>query len=124
MVEQLSDPVNVWEIVEFGLQNESYATQAVMEMFLQLQRQTVHPVLVIVDEWNQCFPVSEYVSIRYDNTRYNGYIPAYHLTMPRAFHRWDGHLYRRGLKIYATCWMRAQRRDYRPELLGVREGQI
>lgn len=124
MVDQLAKPVNVWEIVEFGLQNDAYAMQAVAEMFVQLQRQTTHPVLVIVDEWNHCFPVSEYVSIRYDNTRFNGYIPTYHLTMPRAFRRWDGHLYRRGLKIYATSWMRHKRRDYRPELLGIKRHEM
>ena len=61
----------------------------------------------------------EYVSIRYDNTRFNGYIPGYHLSMPRALHRWDGRLYRRGLKICATSWQHCKRRDYRPELLGV-----
>jgi len=124
MTERLSSPANVWEIVEFGLDNEAYAAQAVSEMFTQLQRQTTHPVLVVVDEWNECFPCSQYVSIRYDNTRFNGYIPAYHLTMPRAFHKWDGHKYRRGLKICATTWKSSRRRDYKPELLGVKEGQI
>eukprot|EP00933_Yihiella_yeosuensis_P032604 TRINITY_DN26218_c0_g1_i1.p1 TRINITY_DN26218_c0_g1~~TRINITY_DN26218_c0_g1_i1.p1 ORF type:complete len:553 (+),score=98.61 TRINITY_DN26218_c0_g1_i1:170-1660(+) len=124
MVDVLPEPQNVWEIVEFGLENEAYATQAVAETLLQLQRQTTHPVLVMVDEWNECFPCSEYVSIRYDNTRFNGYIPAYHLSMPRALHRWDGHKYRRGLKICATSWMRAKRRDYRPELLGVKDHEI
>lgn len=124
MADVLQDPQNVWEIVEFGLQNEAYATQAVAETFLQLQRQTTHPVLVLVDEWNECFPCSEYVSIRYDNTRFNGYIPAYHLSMPRALHRWDGHKYRRGLKICATSWQRYKRRDYRPELLGVKDHEI
>mmetsp|Transcript_12306 Transcript_12306/g.38441 ORF Transcript_12306/g.38441 Transcript_12306/m.38441 type:complete len:443 (+) Transcript_12306:177-1505(+) len=124
MAQQLPDPVNVWEIVDFGLQNESYATQAVAEMFLQLQRQTTHPVLVIVDEWNECFPVSHYVSVRYDNTRFHGYIPGYHLTMPRALHEWDGRKYRRGLKICATSWTRYRRRDYDPSLLGVKEEEI
>lgn len=124
MAEQLPDPQNVWEILDFGLQNEAYATQAVAEVLLQLQRQTTHPVLVIVDEWNECFPVSSYVSIRYDNTRFHGYIPSYHLTMPRALHRWDGHLYRRGVKICATSWKRFKRRDYRPDLLGVKDHQI
>jgi len=124
MTERLASPANVWEIVEFGLDHEAYAAQAVSEMFVQLQRQTVHPVLVVVDEWNECFPCSQYVSIRYDNTRFNGYIPAYHLTMPRALHKWDGHRYRRGLKICATTWKSSRRRDYRPELLGVKEGQI
>eukprot|EP00931_Biecheleriopsis_adriatica_P086332 TRINITY_DN61026_c0_g1_i1.p1 TRINITY_DN61026_c0_g1~~TRINITY_DN61026_c0_g1_i1.p1 ORF type:complete len:523 (-),score=101.19 TRINITY_DN61026_c0_g1_i1:46-1614(-) len=124
MADVLQEPQNVWEIVEFGLQNESYAAQAVAETFLQLQRQTTHPVLVIVDEWNECFPCSEYVSIRYDNTRFNGYIPAYHLSMPRALHRWDGNKYRRGLKICATSWQRYKRRQYRPELLGVKDHEI
>lgn len=124
MAEQLRQPQNVLEIVEFGLDNEAYATQAVAEMMAQLQRQTTHPVLVVVDQWNECFPVSEYVSIRYDNTRFHGFIPAYHLTMARAFHRWDGHLFRRGLKLSATSWMRFHRRDYRPDLLGVKDYEV
>eukprot|EP00929_Paragymnodinium_shiwhaense_P058788 TRINITY_DN29457_c0_g1_i1.p1 TRINITY_DN29457_c0_g1~~TRINITY_DN29457_c0_g1_i1.p1 ORF type:complete len:560 (+),score=94.81 TRINITY_DN29457_c0_g1_i1:118-1797(+) len=124
MLEGLPDPANVWEIVDFGLSNHSYATQAVAELFVQLQRQVTHPVLVVVDEWNECFPCSQYVSIRYDNTRFHGYIPAFHLSMPRMFHRWDGHLYRRGLKICATSWAKMQRRDYKPGLLGVKDYEI
>ncbi|CAK9113833.1 unnamed protein product [Durusdinium trenchii] len=124
MVDVMPDPQNVWEIVEFGLENPEYAVQAVAETFVQLQRQRTHPVLVVVDAWNECFPVSEYVSIRYDNTRFNGYIPAYHLSMPRALHRWDGHRFQRGLKLCATSWQRSNRRDYRPELLGVQAHQI
>ena len=37
MAEQLRNPANAWEIVEFGLENEAYATQAVAETFKQLQ---------------------------------------------------------------------------------------
>lgn len=81
-------------------------------------------MLVVVDEWNECFPCSHYVSIRYDNTRFYGYIPAYHLTMPRTLHAWDGGKYRRGLKICATSWARYRRRDYNPALLGVKEEEI
>eukprot|EP00429_Kryptoperidinium_foliaceum_P094885 CAMPEP_0176194308 /NCGR_PEP_ID=MMETSP0121_2-20121125/5934_1 /TAXON_ID=160619 /ORGANISM="Kryptoperidinium foliaceum, Strain CCMP 1326" /LENGTH=98 /DNA_ID=CAMNT_0017533051 /DNA_START=78 /DNA_END=374 /DNA_ORIENTATION=+ len=44
--------------------------------------------------------------------------------MPRAFHRWDGHLYRRGLKICATSWMHYTRRDFKPELLSVKPHEI
>jgi small subunit ribosomal protein S29 len=64
------------------------------------------------------------VSIRYDNTRFHGYIPGYHLSMPRALHRWDGHKFRRGLKICATSWQKFKRREYRPELLGVKDHEI
>ena len=52
------------------------------------------------------------------------YIPSYHLSMPRAFHRWDGHQYKRGLKICATTWQKLRRRDYKPELLGVKKDEI
>ncbi|CAJ1437505.1 unnamed protein product [Effrenium voratum] len=69
MSDVLQQPQNVWEIVEFGLDSAEYAVQAVAETFTQLQRQRTHPVLVVVDDWNECFPCSEYVSIRYDNTR-------------------------------------------------------
>ncbi|CAJ1384693.1 unnamed protein product [Effrenium voratum] len=124
MSDVLQQPQNVWEIVEFGLDSAEYAVQAVAETFTQLQRQRTHPVLVVVDDWNECFPCSEYVSIRYDNTRFNGYIPAYHLSMPRALHRWDGRKYRRGLKLCATSWQRYKRRQYRPELLGVQDYEI
>eukprot|EP00438_Fugacium_kawagutii_P007927 Skav203709 [mRNA] locus=scaffold259:504853:510479:- [translate_table: standard] len=37
------EPRNVWEIVEFGLDREEYAVQAVAETFVQLQQQTTHP---------------------------------------------------------------------------------
>ena len=47
-----------------------------------------------VDEWNECFPVSDYVSVRYDGTRFGGYIPAYHLSMPRNFVPFDGWKYK------------------------------
>eukprot|EP00913_Durusdinium_trenchii_P026263 g24642.t1 len=114
MVDVMPDPQNVWEIVEFGLENpdalaerwstsEEYAVQAVAETFVQLQRQRTHPVLVVVDAWNDVRAAKEYVSIRYDNTRFNGYIPA---------------------KLCATSWQRSNRRDYRPELLGVQAHQI
>merc|ERR550534_460268 len=82
------------------------------------------PLLVVCDEWNECFPVSDYVSSRYDNTRFYGHIPAYHLTLPRLFSKWDGHHFKRGVKLYATSWSRMRRRDWRPELLGVAREEI
>lgn len=124
MKSKLEHPENLWEIVEFGIDHDAYATQAVYEMMAQLRVQTTFPCLVAVDDWNECFPVSEYVSIRYDNTRFWGYIPNYHLTMPRVFRSWDGEKFKRGLKICATSWKNQFRRDYRPELLGVRDSEM
>lgn len=89
------------------------------ELFEQLKVQTCFPLLIVTDEWNECFPVSEYVSVRYDNTRFGGYIPAYHLSMMRNFSAFDGHEYRRGVKLCATSWYRMNRREWQPQLLGV-----
>jgi len=118
------DPSTVLDIVDFGLEQEPFATQAVHEVMIQLKQQTKFPLLVVCDEWNECFPVSDYVSARYDNTRFHGHIPAYHLTMPRLFSKWDGKEYKRGLKLYATSWSKMHRRDWRPELLGVKREEI
>ncbi|CAD7939008.1 unnamed protein product [Amoebophrya sp. A120] len=121
---QLPEPENLYQIVQFGLDHETWATQAVAELMRQLQVQTKFPVLVCVDEWNECFPVSDFVSMRYDGTRFGGYIPAYHLSMCRRFCDFDGHRFKRGLKLYSTSWYRMNRRDYRPELLGVKPESI
>uniref|UniRef100_UPI00389B3B29 Small ribosomal subunit protein mS29,mS29(DAP3) n=1 Tax=Toxoplasma gondii TaxID=5811 RepID=UPI00389B3B29 len=125
MKSRLPNPASVWEIAEFGLQNEAFATQALYEVWEQLKKQTQLNVLIAVDEWNECFPVSEYVSMRYEGTRFNGHIPAFHLSTPRLLSRFDdAQQFQRGLKICATSWRRSNRRDYRPDLLGVRQEEI
>ena len=124
MVDGLPTPSTVLDIAEYGQQNEAFATQAVYELFAQLRVQTTFPLMIAVDEWNECFPVSEYVSLRYDNTKYHGHIPAYHLTMPRAFIDWDGNRYKRGLKVFATSWKYRKRRDYDVSTYGIRQDEV
>ncbi|KAF4687733.1 hypothetical protein FOZ60_003562 [Perkinsus olseni] len=124
MTTPLPEPGTLWDIVDFALDNQAYACQAVYELFEQLKVQTKFPLLIVCDEWCEAFPVSHYVSMRYENTIYNGYIPAYHLTMSRLFSKWDGDEYKRGVKLYGTSWRFRNRRDYRPELCGVRDDEI
>lgn len=124
MKKQLSTPSNVMEICEFGMNNESFATQAVAELITQLKVQDMFPVLTVVDEFNELFVVSEYVSTRYDNTTFNGYIPSYHLSLPRMLCRWDGQEFKRGLKLYATSWAKRNRRQFDPEIIGVKPEEI
>jgi small subunit ribosomal protein S29 len=114
----------VAEICEFGTNNVSYATQAVAELIAQLKTQDKFPVLVALDEFNELFVVSEYVSTRYDNTVFNGYIPSYHLALPRMLSRWDGAEFKRGVKLYATSWAKRNRRQFDPELLGIKPEEI
>ncbi|CDR97788.1 hypothetical protein, conserved [Babesia bigemina] len=92
----LHAPKTLVQIAKFGIENETYANQAVYELFDQLKHQTVFPLLIIVDEYNECFPVSEYLSIKYENTKFNGWIPSYHLAMPRLFSKFDGEQYTNG----------------------------
>ncbi|KAF4658458.1 hypothetical protein FOL46_006949 [Perkinsus olseni] len=124
MTTPLPEPGTLWDIVDFALDNQAYACQAVYELFEQLKVQTKFPLLIVCDEWCEAFPVSHYVSMRYENTIYNGYIPAYHLTMSRLFSKWDGDEYKRGVKLYGTSWRFRNRRDYRPELCGVRDDEM
>lgn len=52
--------------------------------------------LLLADEWNECFPVSEYVSMRYEGTKFNGRIPSYHLAIPRLLSPYNGSQFKRG----------------------------
>ncbi|KAK1441741.1 mitochondrial 28S ribosomal protein S29 like protein [Babesia gibsoni] len=124
LTDVLPGPKNLAQIAQFGVENETYANQAIYEIFNQLKHQTQFPLLIIVDEYNECFPVSEYLSIKYDNTKFNGWIPSYHLAMPRLFSMFDGHQYKRGMKVMATTWTRTKRRQYKPELLGIMPHEV
>jgi small subunit ribosomal protein S29 len=124
MKSKLPTPSNLLALVEFGISNPTFATQTVAELIAQLKVQSTYPVLVAVDEWNEMFVVSEYVSARYDNTVFNGYIPNYHLALSRMLSRWDGHEYKRGVKLFSTSWNRRNRRQFDPEILGVKPEEI
>ena len=124
MVQRLPKPSTVWDIVEFGIQNESFSTQAVAELFSQLKVQTSFPLLVAADEFNETLPVSQYVSKRYDGTKFNGFIPGYHLSMGRVFSKFQAGTYARGVCLFSTSWKFRKRRYFRAELLGAKEGDV
>ena len=124
MKSQMEKPSSLADICEFGIDNISFATQAVGELINQLKIQDTFPVLVALDEFNELFVVSEYVSNRYDNTIFNGYIPSYHLSLPRMLCRWDGHEFKRGLKLYSTTWAKRNRRQFDPTILGIKPEEI
>ncbi|OEH78825.1 ribosomal death-associated protein [Cyclospora cayetanensis] len=111
---RLKQPTSVLEVALFGAEQEAFATQACYEVVEQLKKQTRFNILTVIDEWNECFPVSEYLSMRYEETKFGGRIPAYHLALPRLLR----------LKIVATSWKRMKRRDYRPEFLGVKAEDV
>ncbi|XP_026190085.1 uncharacterized protein LOC34618445 [Cyclospora cayetanensis] len=121
---RLKQPTSVLEVALFGAEQEAFATQACYEVVEQLKKQTRFNILTVIDEWNECFPVSEYLSMRYEETKFGGRIPAYHLALPRLLSPYNGAQFKRGLKIVATSWKRMKRRDYRPEFLGVKAEDV
>lgn len=124
LVDKLPHPPSLQALVEFGVHNPSYATQTVAELLIQLKVQSTFPVLIALDEWNEMFVVSDFVSARYDNTVFNGYIPSYHLALSRLLSRWDGHEFKRGVKLFATSWNKRNRRQFDPKILGVKAEEI
>lgn len=109
----LPHPQSLFDIVEKGAEHEAYSNVCLYELIKQLKRQIKYPVLIAIgensifmtlhhtllsDNWNAMFNVSKYVSIRYDLTKFNGYIPGYHLAIPRLFSKWDGDQFKRGQK--------------------------
>lgn len=123
--QQLPRPQTVLEIAQLGVDDSAFSTAALAEVLQQLRLQTKIPVLIAVDNLNSLFWVSQYVSARYNLTKYNGYIPGVHLALPRLLSRWDGGGYKRGIKVGALTWSRnIKRRAFDPRLLGVSPTEV
>eukprot|EP00923_Selenidium_pygospionis_P021090 GHVN01036356.1.p1 GENE.GHVN01036356.1~~GHVN01036356.1.p1 ORF type:complete len:315 (+),score=20.16 GHVN01036356.1:616-1560(+) len=116
------NPNTLWDIVEYGIINPESSVQCAFELMEQLKKQTRYPVLLLIDDWSECFAKSGFLSSKYQYTPYGGYIPSNHLSMPHLHHRWDGVEFRRGVKIVATSRSREVMED--PKDLGIRASEI
>lgn len=100
---QLKDPKNLLEILDFGINNPLFSTNAIYEILEQLYNLESHNVLVCVDEYNFLFRPSNYPSFRYENDKFlKGRIPPYHMALCRAFLNFDGHKIKNGFKLTAS----------------------
>jgi hypothetical protein len=101
--EKLPTPANLLEVLEFGLANPIYGTNALAEILEQLYNTDDCNVLVLVDEANEFFRPTHYQSIKYVNLKHTkGFIPPYDIALSRLFMRFDGHRIKNGLKVYAA----------------------
>ncbi|CDU19750.1 hypothetical protein YYC_05706 [Plasmodium yoelii 17X] len=112
-------PQNLVELINIGINNSAYSNLCVYILFEHLKKQTQFPILIAVDQFNYNLSVSEYLSINFENTKYNGYIPTYYFTIPKLLLQWNTSKYKRCVKIVSTCWDRENRRNFRPDLLGI-----
>ncbi|SCO68997.1 mitochondrial ribosomal protein S29 precursor, putative [Plasmodium vivax] len=124
LLDKFSTPPNLLELAHIGINNASYANLCIYALFEHLKKQTEFPLLIAVDQFNFNLSVSEYLSINFENTKYNGYIPTYYFTIPKLLLKWDANKYKRCVKIVSTCWDRENRRNFRPELLGIHKRDV
>ncbi|SBT43286.1 mitochondrial ribosomal protein S29 precursor, putative [Plasmodium ovale wallikeri] len=124
ILDKFSIPPNLLELANIGINNSAYANLCVYALFEHLKKQTQFPLLIAIDQFNYNLSVSEYLSINFENTKYNGYIPTYYFTIPKLLLQWNISTYKRCVKIVSTCWDRENRRNFRPELLGIHKKEI
>ncbi|CRH01472.1 mitochondrial ribosomal protein S29 precursor, putative [Plasmodium relictum] len=124
LLDKFSVPSNLLELAHIGINNSAYSNLCIYALFEHLKKQTIFPLLIAVDQFNYNLSVSEYLSINFENTKYNGYIPTYYFTIPKLLIQWDTSKYKRCFKIVATCWDRENRRNFRPELLGIQKKEV
>ncbi|VEV58171.1 mitochondrial ribosomal protein S29 precursor, putative [Plasmodium vinckei vinckei] len=124
ILDKFSIPQNLVELINIGINNSAYSNLCVYILFEHLKKQTQFPILIAVDQFNYNLSVSEYLSINFENTKYNGYIPTYYFTIPKLLLQWNTSKYKRCVKIVSTCWDREHRRNFRPDLLGINKKEI
>jgi len=103
MAKHLFQPKSLLQIVNFGIDNPIYSTNAIYELLEQLYNIESHFVLICVDQYSLLFRPSVYPSYRYENDKYlKGKIPPYHMALCRAFLHFDGHKIKNGFKLCAS----------------------
>lgn len=124
LLDKFALPSNLFELATIGINNSAYSNLCIYALFEHLKKQTKFPILIAVDQFNYNLSVSEYLSIHFENTKYNGYIPTYFLTIPKLLIQWDAQKYKRCFKIAVTCWDRENRRNFQPQLLGIQKQEV
>ncbi|EAR88042.2 ribosomal death-associated protein (macronuclear) [Tetrahymena thermophila SB210] len=101
--EKLTNPLTVLDIIDYGLENEFFATNALYEVLEQIRNQDKFCVLKVIDGYNFMYKRSIYPSFRYaTDTQLRSTVPPYHLTVPRAFLNFDGHKFKNGFVLCAS----------------------
>ena len=103
MTELLPKPKTLGELAEFALKNPIYSINALYEIMDHFYRNDQYNVLVLVDEYNEFFSKTEYLSIKYANYKdSNSCIYPWDMSLGRLFMRFDGHMIKNGAKVVAV----------------------
>lgn len=121
--QRLPEPKLLLDIIEHGLKEEMFATNAVFELLEQIYNLDSHRVLVAVDNYNYFFLPTCYPSFRYANQKgYESMIPAHHLALCRAFMKFDGHRIKNGIKLVAPSLKKLYKHHFEPKQINMGTG--
>lgn len=113
---KLPKPANLAEIAEYGLNNPEWCTNCIAEILEQAYNQTLHPLLVAIDDFNWFFRPTNNPAYYYQNIKtLEGFVPPYHVALARLFMKFDGHLIRNGFKVAGTSNYSITRHHFTPK---------
>ena len=99
----LTDPKTLLDIVDEGINNSEVAINALAEVLEQLRLTDKVHTMITMDDYNTFLRPSGFPSFRYMNSRkLRGMIPPHDIALARLLMRFDGHLSRNGVKMFAT----------------------
>ena len=114
--EKLIEPGTVLDILNYGLENEFFATNALYEVLEQIRLQEKFCVLKVIDSYNFMFKRTIFPSFRYaSDTKLSSTVPPYHLAVPRAFLNFDGHKLKNGFVLCASSVRNFHKHIFNPQ---------
>lgn len=111
-------PRTLMDIVDFGLENQRFATNAIAEVLQAIKMNKEIKNLTIIDEYNEFLKPSNYYSYRFANN-FKSHVPPFALALVRLIVSFDGHLNYNGLKICATSTSKLFKHTCTPEDLQI-----
>lgn len=89
--DQLHDPKTLADICDFGIANPFLSTNCIAEILEQCYKSDKYKTMISVDNLNQWYQPSGFISFRYEHERnLEGFIPPHDLALVRLFIRFDG----------------------------------
>ena len=111
-------PTTALDIINYGIDNTDFATNAFAEVLSMLSSSKEIKTMVLIDEYNEFFKESDYLSYKFAN-KHKGKIPPYAMSLVRLIMSLDGHLSHNFFKVFALSQSRYQRHTVNPSMLNM-----
>ena len=111
-------PTTALDIINYGIDNTDFATNAFAEVLSMLSNSKELKTMVLIDEYNELFKESDYLSYKFAN-KHKGKIPPYAMSLVRLIMSLDGHLSYNFFKVFALSQSRYQRHTVNPSMLNM-----